>query len=119
MNDGIGSSLGALALFVVITIVIFLVCRELVCWYWKINQNIALLTEIRELLKNQASAAQTSLQPVVSATAPRQSVVPASVPAGPMGTCPNCSATIPISAKDCPKCKASFGEGSTWKVAPR
>jgi hypothetical protein len=36
-------------LFVVL--VVFLVCREIVCWYWKINRGIALLTEIRDLLE--------------------------------------------------------------------
>jgi len=30
--------------------VIFLISRELVCWYWKINQRVALLTEIRDLM---------------------------------------------------------------------
>ncbi len=38
-------------IFLAILIVLFLVFRELVCWYWKINQNIALLTEIRDLLR--------------------------------------------------------------------
>ncbi len=37
-------------------IVMFLIFREVVCWYWKINIRIELLTEIRELLKNQAKA---------------------------------------------------------------
>lgn len=32
--------------------VVFLMGREVVCWYWKINQRIALMTEIRDLLKN-------------------------------------------------------------------
>ena len=35
-------------------VVLFLVFREVVCWYWKINVRIELLTEIRDLLKNQA-----------------------------------------------------------------
>jgi hypothetical protein len=35
-------------------VVMFLVFREVVCWYWKINVRIELLTEIRDLLKNQA-----------------------------------------------------------------
>ncbi len=117
MNNAIGNSLGALVLFLVIAIVIFLVCRELVCWYWKINQSVALLTEIRDLLKSQASTAQTSLQSALSVPASRQTVEPESVSTGPMGTCPNCSSTIPMSSIECPRCKASFGEGSTWKVA--
>jgi len=30
----------------------FLMFRKINCWYWKINKNIALLEEIRDLLKN-------------------------------------------------------------------
>ena len=30
----------------VITLVILLICREIVCWYWKINEGIRLLKEI-------------------------------------------------------------------------
>lgn len=37
----------------------------------------------------------------------------------PKGNCPNCDAVIPLSSLECPKCKASFGPGSAWKVTPR
>lgn len=43
-----------LLIFVLVMIVIFLVCRELICWYWKINETIAVLTDIRSLLQQQA-----------------------------------------------------------------
>lgn len=36
----------------VIIIGILWICREIVCWYWKINDNIKLLTEIRDELKS-------------------------------------------------------------------
>lgn len=36
----------------------------------------------------------------------------------PKGLCPNCKAVIPISAEECPRCRASFGSGSAWQVAP-
>ena len=39
-----------------VVIVIFFIARELVCWYWKINLQVTLLTEIRDLLRAQASA---------------------------------------------------------------
>ena len=39
-----------------IVIVVFIALREGVCWYWKINERIALLEEIRNLLaKNNGS----------------------------------------------------------------
>lgn len=37
---------------------------------------------------------------------------------GPKGRCPNCSATIPLHAEECPSCKAMFGHGAAWKVVP-
>jgi hypothetical protein len=36
----------------------------------------------------------------------------------PLGTCPHCRAVIPLSSASCPKCTASFAEGSAWKVEP-
>jgi TctA family transporter len=32
-------------------IVLFLICRELICWYWKINRIVALMEEQNALLK--------------------------------------------------------------------
>ena len=54
-------------------------------------------------------------------SAPITSVVGSAVPepSGPMGTCPNCSMLILLAAQDCPKCKASFGVGSAYKVVPQ
>jgi hypothetical protein len=36
-----------------IIVVLFLLFREVVCWYWKINRRLEMLTEIRDLLKAQ------------------------------------------------------------------
>ncbi|WP_320043147.1 hypothetical protein [uncultured Desulfobacter sp.] len=36
------------------SLAIWLLMRPVVCWYFKINQNIELLTEIRDLLKKQS-----------------------------------------------------------------
>jgi hypothetical protein len=38
----------------VVALIIFLVCRELVCWYFKINKTVELLEEIRDSLKNKS-----------------------------------------------------------------
>jgi hypothetical protein len=43
---------------ILVVIVIFFIARELVCWYWKINTQVTLLTEIRDLLRAQASASR-------------------------------------------------------------
>jgi hypothetical protein len=37
---------------------------------------------------------------------------------GPMGSCPNCEAIIPLASPECKKCNASFEIGSAWKVRP-
>jgi hypothetical protein len=42
----VGALLGAVLLFV-----IFLIARELVCWYWKINRIVSLLEENNRLLR--------------------------------------------------------------------
>jgi hypothetical protein len=34
--------------------VLFLIGRELVCWYFKINKTVELLEEIRDLLKSKS-----------------------------------------------------------------
>lgn len=39
-----------IVVFVLTAIIILLVFREVLCWYWKINQNVALLTEVRDIL---------------------------------------------------------------------
>tara|TARA_R110001606_G_scaffold397550_1_gene574390 strand:- start:695 stop:913 length:219 start_codon:yes stop_codon:yes gene_type:complete len=36
-----------------ISIFIFLLCREIVCWYWKINKRNELLVEQNQILKSQ------------------------------------------------------------------
>ncbi len=37
--------------FLFILIIVFLILREVVCWYWKINESLSVLKEIRDLLK--------------------------------------------------------------------
>lgn len=38
-------------IFIVIAVVVILLCRKIVCWYFKQNEQVALLKEIRALLK--------------------------------------------------------------------
>jgi hypothetical protein len=41
-----------LLIVLAILLVIFLVCRELVCWYWKINEAINLFSRMVPLLES-------------------------------------------------------------------
>ena len=56
-----GGITGTLMITLVILVVIFLIFREVVCWYWKINQSLGLLTEIRDLLAAAKSVANSPL----------------------------------------------------------
>jgi len=47
-------SLYGFVMFLLVIAVIFLICREIVCWYWKINKAMVLLTEIRDSLRGNA-----------------------------------------------------------------
>jgi hypothetical protein len=42
-------------------VVLFLIFRELVCWYWKINKISNLLEEIRDELKNKNNSGPFNL----------------------------------------------------------
>lgn len=48
--------------FLAIVLLIFLVCREIVCWYWKINRGIVLLEEGVQLLRQLRDGANRSEQ---------------------------------------------------------
>ena len=62
----VGNIVGVLLVVAVILVVIFLVFREFFCWYCKINERIALLTEIRNLLAVKPLVSKSILSPVHS-----------------------------------------------------
>lgn len=41
---------------VVVILIIFFILREVVCWYWKINNIVALLTEILDILRKESQS---------------------------------------------------------------
>jgi len=42
-----------LGILLVVCVVIFAVFREVICWYWKLNEIVVLLTDIKVLLGGQ------------------------------------------------------------------
>ncbi len=44
----VNNPLVAAVIALAIVVVILLVFREVVCWYWKINRMVELLTELRQ-----------------------------------------------------------------------
>lgn len=55
---------GAGVFLLLILLVAFLVLREFWCWYWKINQMVSLLREVRGLLADKSPGKGTALAPV-------------------------------------------------------
>lgn len=37
-------------LWLLVIVAVFLMCREVVCWYWKVNEVVAILRDIRKAL---------------------------------------------------------------------
>lgn len=64
-----GNAITSLLIAVLVCVLIFLVCREIVCWYWKINKMVSNQEEIIRLLKRIAdekeapSTNQTTIDP--------------------------------------------------------
>lgn len=54
-SDGFGSVL----IVLLICVIIFIVCRELLCWYYKINKMVSNQEEIIRLLKKIANESNT------------------------------------------------------------
>lgn len=50
-NNIMGTSL----IILIVTVVIFLLCRELMCWYWKINKSLSNQETIIQLLQQIAN----------------------------------------------------------------
>ena len=40
---------------ILIVLVVFLICREILCWYWKVNKIVSLLEGIQSLLRAQGA----------------------------------------------------------------
>ena len=66
------TSLGTLIVFLVICAVIWLIIRELICWYYKINKRVEQQDEMIRLLRNISS----KLGADPTTTAPNNSVSP-------------------------------------------
>ena len=50
------SILSAFAGYLIVLLIVFLLLREVMCWYWKINRALILLTEIRDALVAKGTA---------------------------------------------------------------
>jgi hypothetical protein len=94
MSDFIGTILVGL----LVAAVVFLILREFFCWYWKINQRIELLTEIRNLLRNQACSDISNEVNIA-----QQAINSDDIEKGPI-FCTNCGAKIEAGTFECVAC---------------
>lgn len=95
---GVESLVGALLIFLLIALVIFLITREAVCWYFKINERLGQMQKI-----------ETSLDAILSQL--RSAGVPGSsgqVAAPREKTCPGCGKACAASLKFCESCGAKL-----------
>jgi hypothetical protein len=90
---------------IVAVVLAFFICREVVCWYWKINEGIQLLREINLKLSVAPNRTQLSVTPpdsphVKESHADREATAEFS-------KCKNCGWGIPSTETLCPRCKQS------------
>lgn len=52
---GSGNGFGTILMVLIICIIVFIICRELICWYYKINKMVSNQDEIIRLLKKIAN----------------------------------------------------------------
>jgi hypothetical protein len=67
MGSGFAGLIGVVAL----TVAIFLICRAIVLWYWRVNEGIALLKSIDEKLGQLTGNGVVAQAPAIRATGTR------------------------------------------------
>jgi hypothetical protein len=86
-------------------IIVFLICREIVCWYWKINKLVELMEEQNDLLSSLSTKITSSSSSDVgnsnSTNPPRK---PDIVNFGDTWTCKKCGDKNPITSSTCKGC---------------
>jgi hypothetical protein len=100
-----GSEVGIIIGVIVGVIVLFLACRELICWYYKINRIVALMEKqnllLESLLRNKTQTPSSS-GTNISNVPP----IPSVVNTGDSWVCKKCSERNPNTATSCKGCGA-------------
>lgn len=95
-NSFLGNILGALVVIGIIVVIISLVLREVACWYWKINESVGLLHEIRDLLARNQPISSPQGQELVG-----------------MKRCPDCNENNSPDTRFCTRCGRSLSDPQT------
>ena len=97
-----GQSVGIIIGILVAVIIVFLICRELICWYWKINKLVALMEEqnslLRDVMKTRGSSENSSGTNTNYVSPTPQ------VNFGETWTCKKCNEKNPITSSTCKSC---------------
>lgn len=52
-------------IYLIIAVVVFLICRELICWYWKLNDIVSLLRDIKKSLDDIKSCSDSARNKII------------------------------------------------------
>jgi len=91
-------------------VIVFLICREIICWYWKINNIVALLEEQNRLLGELSRKIGSSgnVQNSSGSNSSQQNSAPIAKPTqvnfGETWICKKCNEKNPITASTCKGC---------------
>lgn len=102
--------------FLGVVLLVFLVCREIVCWYWKMNETVELLRSIDGHLEMLVGLAAGSTRPPAPRSGKPAGIGPVTFPGdnnqpprrkkGPgYAFCPHCKAAVDAEARSCSVCK--------------
>ena len=104
-----GDFIASLLISLLVILVVFLILREVVCWYWKINETLSVLKEIRDLLKSNPSAVQQNSSNSPNVVAKKEEVPRLTEQEMyDKGNCPECGATVDRDQERCPECETSL-----------
>ena len=125
-RGGYGDFIGSSLITLLVISVVFLILREVVCWYWKINETLSVLKEIRDLLKGGSSAEKitspstssansggTSNSPVANVSEVTNLEVLEKIKTLENGNCHECGVKTNKKLKRCMECHADFTEFKT------
>jgi hypothetical protein len=93
---------GIIILVIIGIIIVFLICREIVCWYWKINTLVELMTEQNRLLSEIAKKSSSLSQENISSSG--NNSVPVNRNYGDTWICKKCGEKNPNTSSSCKGC---------------
>jgi len=110
-SGGGGNTIGIIIGVVIGAIIIFLICRELICWYYKINTIVELLSEqnklLGELSRKIGSSGNVQHGNVQNSSGLYSDLgIPTAVNSGDSWVCKKCSEKNPNTAPTCKGCGA-------------